>query len=152
MQHQGVAVRVPELGHEADAAVDDVAEELDPLRFELGARRLDVLDLERDRHLVLLEIDPEPLADPPYYLIEVIPAITNTWGGLRIDTQTRVLDVDGAPICGLLALSCGYQLPKQRGFSPEKGTIQDGRDAVITPATPRSFHPGAMLLRSHLIW
>src|SRR5262249_48140214 len=31
------------------------------------------------------------------------------------------------PICGLLASSCGYQLPKQRGFNPEKGPIEDGR-------------------------
>jgi predicted oxidoreductase len=43
------------------------------------------------------------LVDPPYYVIEVIPAITNTWRGLRIDPQARVLDADGAPIAGLLA-------------------------------------------------
>jgi succinate dehydrogenase/fumarate reductase flavoprotein subunit len=48
-------------------------------------------------------LDCEPLVDPPYYLIELIPAITNTWGGLRIDAQARVLDADGAPIAGLLA-------------------------------------------------
>jgi succinate dehydrogenase/fumarate reductase flavoprotein subunit len=48
-------------------------------------------------------LDCEPLVDPPYYLIEVIPAITNTWGGLRIDAQARVLDGDAAPIPGLLA-------------------------------------------------
>ena len=35
--------------------------------------------------------------------IVTIPAITNTWGGLRIDDQARVLDADGAPIPGLLA-------------------------------------------------
>jgi succinate dehydrogenase/fumarate reductase flavoprotein subunit len=49
------------------------------------------------------QLDGEPLTDPPYYLIEVVPAITNTWGGLRIDPQARVLDGDGAPIEGLLA-------------------------------------------------
>lgn len=31
--------------------------------------------------------------------------------------------------------------PKQRGLSPVNGAIQDGSDAVITPATPRSSHP-----------
>ena len=36
-------------------------------------------------------------------MIEVIPAITNTWGGLRIDPAARVLDAGGAPIPGLLA-------------------------------------------------
>lgn len=29
--------------------------------------------------------------------------------------------------------------PKARGLSPVNGAIQDGSDAVITPATPRSF-------------
>lgn len=29
-----------------------------------------------------------------------------------------------------------------RGLSPENGTIQNGSDAVITPATSRSFHRG----------
>jgi predicted oxidoreductase len=44
-----------------------------------------------------------PLVDPPYYVVELIPAITNTWGGLRIDADTRVLAADGKPIPGLLA-------------------------------------------------
>jgi succinate dehydrogenase/fumarate reductase flavoprotein subunit len=48
-------------------------------------------------------LDRTQLVDPPYYLIEVIPAITNSWGGLRIDAHARVLDDDGAPIAGLLA-------------------------------------------------
>src|SRR5581483_6028522 len=48
-------------------------------------------------------LDAEPLRDPPYYVIEVIPAITNTWGGLRIDERARVLDASGTPIPGLLA-------------------------------------------------
>lgn len=29
-----------------------------------------------------------------------------------------------------------------RGLSPENGTVQEGFDAVITPATSRSFHRG----------
>jgi succinate dehydrogenase/fumarate reductase flavoprotein subunit len=49
------------------------------------------------------KLDSTPLIDPPYYVIEVIPALTNTWGGLRIDPQSRVLDADGVPIPGLLA-------------------------------------------------
>jgi succinate dehydrogenase/fumarate reductase flavoprotein subunit len=48
-------------------------------------------------------LDSTPLVDPPYYLIELIPAITNTWGGLRVDAQSRVLDTAGVPIPGLLA-------------------------------------------------
>jgi succinate dehydrogenase/fumarate reductase flavoprotein subunit len=47
--------------------------------------------------------DARPLTEPPYYVIEVIPAITFSFGGLRIDPRARVLDEAGAPIPGLLA-------------------------------------------------
>ncbi len=49
------------------------------------------------------KLDAEPLVDPPYYVIEVIPAITYPFSGLTIDDRARVLDVDGTPIPGLLA-------------------------------------------------
>jgi succinate dehydrogenase/fumarate reductase flavoprotein subunit len=49
------------------------------------------------------EVDAAPLVTPPYYVIEVIPAITFTFSGLRIDAQARVLDESGRPIPGLLA-------------------------------------------------
>lgn len=44
-----------------------------------------------------------PIQDPPFFAIEVQPAITFTYGGLRIDRDARVLRPDGAPIPGLLA-------------------------------------------------
>jgi succinate dehydrogenase/fumarate reductase flavoprotein subunit len=44
-----------------------------------------------------------PITEPPFYALEVRPAITFTHGGLRIDTDARVLAVDGTPIPGLLA-------------------------------------------------
>jgi succinate dehydrogenase/fumarate reductase flavoprotein subunit len=47
--------------------------------------------------------DALPLLNPPYYVIEVIPAITHTYTGLTIDEHARVLDERGAPIPGLLA-------------------------------------------------
>jgi succinate dehydrogenase/fumarate reductase flavoprotein subunit len=47
--------------------------------------------------------DARPLTEPPYYVIEVIPAITFSFGGLRIDAHARVLDEAGAPVPGLLA-------------------------------------------------
>ncbi len=49
------------------------------------------------------ELDPSALVDPPYYVIEVVPALTNAWGGIRIDRQARVVDADGTPIAGLYA-------------------------------------------------
>ena len=47
--------------------------------------------------------DATPLLNPPYFVIEVVPAITFTFGGLLIDTEARVLDERGSPIQGLLA-------------------------------------------------
>ena len=49
------------------------------------------------------KLDAAPLVTPPYYIIEVIPAITFTFSGLRIDPQARVLDESGTVIPGLLA-------------------------------------------------
>jgi predicted oxidoreductase len=46
--------------------------------------------------------DTEPLTRPPFYVIEVIPAITHSFGGLLIDREGRVLDEQGKPSAGLL--------------------------------------------------
>jgi succinate dehydrogenase/fumarate reductase flavoprotein subunit len=46
-------------------------------------------------------LDCEPLVDPPYYVIELIPAITFTFSGVIVDDQARVLDPRGKPIPGL---------------------------------------------------
>jgi predicted oxidoreductase len=43
------------------------------------------------------------LVDPPYYVVEVRPAITFAFGGLLIDPDARVLARDATPIPGLLA-------------------------------------------------
>jgi succinate dehydrogenase/fumarate reductase flavoprotein subunit len=48
-------------------------------------------------------LDRLPLDEPPYYVIETIPAITFPFYGIRIDASARVLDQSGAPIPGLLA-------------------------------------------------
>jgi len=45
---------------------------------------------------------PRSLAEPPFFAIEVVPAIHHTMGGVRIDTETRVLS-GGNPIPGLYA-------------------------------------------------
>jgi succinate dehydrogenase/fumarate reductase flavoprotein subunit len=47
--------------------------------------------------------DAVPIDRPPFYVIEAVPAITFTFGGLVIDEDARVLDADGRPIPGLLA-------------------------------------------------
>jgi succinate dehydrogenase/fumarate reductase flavoprotein subunit len=48
-------------------------------------------------------LDAVPLVDPPYYVVELIPAITFTFGGVCIDAQARVLGAERRPIPGLLA-------------------------------------------------
>jgi succinate dehydrogenase/fumarate reductase flavoprotein subunit len=46
---------------------------------------------------------PERIIDPPFHALEVQPAITFTFGGLRVDPDGRVLDRDGAAVPGLFA-------------------------------------------------
>jgi succinate dehydrogenase/fumarate reductase flavoprotein subunit len=79
----------PEWGYDGEAARQTLIafNERAPARSTTPARKL----------------DSTPLVDPPYYVIELIPALTNTWGGLRVDARSRVLDATGAPITGLLA-------------------------------------------------
>ncbi len=48
-------------------------------------------------------LDPLPLDEPPYYVIETVPAVTFPFYGILTDTSARVLDETGAPIPGLLA-------------------------------------------------
>jgi fumarate reductase flavoprotein subunit len=46
---------------------------------------------------------PTAIAEPPFFAIPICPAITNTMGGIAIDGDARVLDLDGSPIPGLYA-------------------------------------------------
>src|SRR5262249_28479877 len=53
--------------------------------------------------------------EPPYYALEVQPTITFPFGGLAVDADGRVLDRDGEPVRGLLAVGA------------DAGGLQDGR-------------------------
>ena len=44
---------------------------------------------------------PPPLSEAPFHAVEVQPAITFTFGGLRGDTDGRALYRDGEPVAGL---------------------------------------------------
>ena len=46
---------------------------------------------------------PEPFLDPPFHALELQPAVTFPFGGLRVDADGRVLDRDGGPVPGLFA-------------------------------------------------
>jgi succinate dehydrogenase/fumarate reductase flavoprotein subunit len=75
--------------------------------YDGGAIRQALLDF--NRAVADGTIDPPrrfdavPIDRPPFSVIEAVPAITFTFGGLRIDEDARVLDEDGQPIPGLLA-------------------------------------------------
>lgn len=43
------------------------------------------------------------LTEAPYYIQKVAPSVHHTMGGLKIDTQARVIDREGNPIPGLFA-------------------------------------------------
>ena len=45
----------------------------------------------------------EPVNSPPFHAVPIIPGITFTMGGLRIDARAHVIDLDGRSIPGLLA-------------------------------------------------
>jgi succinate dehydrogenase/fumarate reductase flavoprotein subunit len=95
----------------ARCAIADALEEFDELPEEWGYPGPQVLEslrnfnrqCERGETVPPRVKDATPLLTPPYYVIEVVPAITFSFGGLLIDAGARVLDVQGVPIPGLLA-------------------------------------------------
>jgi fumarate reductase flavoprotein subunit len=48
-------------------------------------------------------VKPNPIIKPPFHAVPVVPGITFTMGGLLIDKNANVLDVDERPIPGLYA-------------------------------------------------
>ena len=91
-----------------------VAHELDELRYlpqEWGydGNAIKQALLELNRRCAEGTVDPPrqydatPIDRPPFYVVEAVPAITFTFGGLRIDPDARVLGEDDRPIPGLLA-------------------------------------------------
>jgi succinate dehydrogenase/fumarate reductase flavoprotein subunit len=69
----------------------------------------DAVQRFNERASARLEVSPGrkqdrlPLDEPPYYVIEAVPAITFPFHGVRIDDRARVLREDGTPLGGLLA-------------------------------------------------
>lgn len=67
--------------------------------------------LERYNGFVESGVDPDfsrtsmarPITTAPYYAVEVGPAVHHTMGGIKIDTEARVIDTDGNVIEGFYA-------------------------------------------------
>ena len=49
------------------------------------------------------------MSSPPYYAVRVLPGITFTYGGAKVNSRCQVLDMDDSPIPGLYAAGadCG---------------------------------------------
>jgi succinate dehydrogenase/fumarate reductase flavoprotein subunit len=130
----------------ARAAVADDVEELEYLPEEWGypgeAARDSLLEFNRQCETGELSpgrrLDPAPLVDPPYYVIEVIPAITFTFSGLRIDARARVLNGAGTPIPGLLAAGADAGGVFHRAYAGGLATaLVFGLQAAATATTGR---------------
>ncbi|SHI18127.1 Succinate dehydrogenase/fumarate reductase, flavoprotein subunit [Sporobacter termitidis DSM 10068] len=67
-------------------------------RYNTMARAGQDLDFGKRRELMV------PLDKPPYYALKFGPALLAVAGGLRVDTDMRVLNEAGAPVPGLYAI------------------------------------------------
>ncbi|WP_332444434.1 flavocytochrome c [Wolinella succinogenes] len=60
-------------------------------------------DEEMDKPLFKLKGIIPDISKPPFYAFRAIPKVHHTMGGVRIDTEARVIDKLGKPIAGLFA-------------------------------------------------
>ncbi|MFC6152843.1 FAD-dependent oxidoreductase [Nocardioides yefusunii] len=63
------------------------------------------------------ELDPAPLDEGPWYVIECEPAITFPFHGVLIDTAARALSADGTPVPGLLCAGSDSGGVYHRGYA-----------------------------------
>jgi succinate dehydrogenase/fumarate reductase flavoprotein subunit len=77
-------------------------------------------------------------------VIEVIPAITFTFSGLKIDEHARVLDASGTPIPGLLAAGADAGGVFHRAYAGGlSAALVFGLQAAATSVSERSASAGA---------
>ena len=89
----------------------------------------------------------QPISTPPYYAIKMIPAIVNTQGGPRRNTNCEVLDTQGNPIPHLY--SAGELGSMYGGWYTAGGnlaeTLFSGRVAGANAAQPKDEVPAFTL-------
>ena len=61
--------------------------------------------------------DLHPLSQPPFYAIRFLPGITCTYGGVRINARTQVLDSTSRPLGGLFAAGADAGGVYTRGYT-----------------------------------
>lgn len=67
--------------------------------------------------------EPRELRTPPFYAMQAFPMTRKSMGGLRIDTDCRVLDKEGRPIPGLYAVGEVAGLGGVNGRAGLEGTF-----------------------------
>ncbi len=97
---------LPELAASLQIAGDALAATVE--QFNRACVRGEFRPLELDG-LATRGLDPKksnwavPLDEPPFHAYPIISANVFTFGGLKVDTEARVLNMDGDPIAGLYA-------------------------------------------------
>ena len=75
---------------------------------------------------------PKPVKEPHFFAIKIIPGIHYTMGGLKINTDTQVINKAGQPIQGLFAageVTGGVHGANRLGGNSISETITFGRIA-----------------------
>jgi predicted oxidoreductase len=105
------------------ATLDEVAGIADGLGFDgpacvTGLREFTrQMSTEPERAAPPREAHDRALDRPPYYVLEVVSAITFTYGGLLTDARARALDPFGEPIGGLYVAGADVGNVFRRGYS-----------------------------------
>ncbi len=102
--------------------------------FNNGLDADDPLDPPRTGHRL-------PIDTAPFFAMEIQPVVTVTFGGLRIDTESRVLDTEGHAIPGLLAAGSDAGGLFHRGYGGGLSSalifgIQGARTALAGAPSP----------------
>ncbi|SQC71797.1 Fumarate reductase flavoprotein subunit precursor [Listeria fleischmannii subsp. fleischmannii] len=120
---------VEALAKEMDVPANDLKATLDTWNSSVKAKK----DAEFGRETGM----DNDLSKAPYYAIKIGPGIHYTMGGVKINTNTEVLDKDGKPITGLFAageVAGGLHGENRIGGNSVAEIIIFGRQAGIKSA------------------
>ena len=91
------------------ATLDDLAKKtgMDPAKLKASVDEYNKVasgKIEKDKYgFVANNKEDKPMTEGPWYAVKKVPTVHHTMGGLKINTQTQVLDIAGKPIPGLYA-------------------------------------------------
>ncbi len=91
------------------ATLDELAKKtgMDPAKLKASVDEYNKVatgKVEKDKYgFVANNKEDKPMTEGPWYAVKKVPTVHHTMGGLKINTQTQVLDIAGKPIPGLYA-------------------------------------------------